>query len=163
MSDNREMCPNGHFYDKSKYTQCPHCAKGMPPIKLSAFTTQAGSQMEEEAKKKTEKKGLFAGWKRGKEKDTEMPVSAEPPVKHSGNTESLRMPEAEGHGLTQGLQAWESKVEIRREEAVSTTARPEQERVKESTTRQPEVPEPSAQASLSSAFATVHCAKRRGD
>ena len=73
MSDNREMCPNGHFYDKSKYTQCPHCAKGMPPIKLSAFTTQAGSQMEEEAKKKTEKKGLFAGWKRGKEKDTEMP------------------------------------------------------------------------------------------
>lgn len=162
MSDNREMCPNGHFYDKSKYTQCPHCAKGMPPIKLSAFTTQAGSQMEEEAKKKTEKKGLFAGWKRGKEKDTEIPVSAEPPVKHSGNTESLRMPEAEGHGLTQGLQAWESKVEIRREEAASTTARPEQERAKESTTCQPEVPESSAQASLSSAFAAVAAPRGEG-
>ena len=64
MSDNREMCANGHFYDKSKYTQCPHCANGMAPIKTSAFTTQAGGQMDE-VKKKTEKKGLF-GRKKGK-------------------------------------------------------------------------------------------------
>ena len=157
MSDNREMCANGHFYDKSKYTQCPHCANGMAPIKKSAFTTQAGGQMEEE--KKTEKKGLFAVWKKGREKDTEPPVIAEPQVKHSGNTESLRMPEAAKHDLTQGLQAWGSKAEIRHEEAASTTARPEQERAVENTMRQPDVPEATAQTSLTSAFAAVAAPK----
>ena len=58
-SDNREMCVNGHFYDKSKYTQCPHCARGMAPIKISAFAVQADGVLNEADETRKKNKSNF--------------------------------------------------------------------------------------------------------
>lgn len=54
MIYSRVICANGHYYDGSKYTKCPHCAEGLARVEQSVFA--AADSGNREADNKTQKK-----------------------------------------------------------------------------------------------------------
>jgi len=109
MGDKRVICANGHYYDGSKYSKCPHCAEGLARVEPSFFST-ANTQKKDmnEEGKKTGKKSFFSRKKVDVRRSDQnvVPVSKKEMVETSVNDENQ-----DNHDLTRGLQTLERRDE----------------------------------------------------
>lgn len=104
MSDNRVICANGHYYDGSKYDNCPHCAEGMARIEPSVFTPNSASDRnsDKEEHKKSEKKRIFSRKKREPQKET---VTEKQVNSSENDVKDVLQKSTDEHNVTRGLLA----------------------------------------------------------
>lgn len=110
MSANRMICANGHYYDGSRYTECPHCAEGLPRVEPSVFviTNNSNKESDRGEQKKTERRGFFS---RRKKEPQEKPLPEMQRIsKESTATEEVQR-NTDDHDMTRGLQTMSQDVE----------------------------------------------------
>ena len=120
MSDNRVICVNGHYYDGSRYTRCPHCADGLSRIEPAVYSTTEKKDSTGAKDKDNSKTGKRFSFFRKKSEEHEEEFSSEPDkasqreasVDKSGDNGGV-IDEAD-HSLTRGLQEVPQTEEIER-------------------------------------------------
>ncbi len=69
--DGKKQCSNGHWYDAGKYTECPHCAAGMAPIRQGVFTVEGERRHQGESAMEKLSEDKEIGHKKGKDRKAE--------------------------------------------------------------------------------------------